>query len=787
MLRAHVRGTLAPVCCWRVGRKEAYDVVLEEYACPRSGPGDYASSGSESASATPTTDGDAERRVRLALHPNPSEARMNRLTAFVLRHRRAVALAWIAVTVTGGVFVGKANSGLSHNLSTPGLAGYEADQAMLRELGLDGGEAPLIAVLRLPAGQTMRTHAGQAAAARAFAAGARAGHVGLADYRTAHDARLISPDGRTTWALYDMPNPDAGPYTNTQNAIGPAVRHALPAGASLTITGNEALQSTGSGGGAGLSTLTETLIGAAAALLVLLFVYGSAIAVVPLLMALPSILTSFLMLYGLEQLVTVSNLAQYLIAFIGLGIAIDYSLLIVTRWREEGERGLDNHDAIMAANDHAGRAVVISGVTVGIGMLALLVIPVQFLQDIGLASLLIPLAAVISAVTLLPVLLSAWGPALDRHRVRRGSTTYSRAWERWTAGIIRRRWAASAIGLAVMVTLALPALSMNTGQPSAGSLGGNSPAAQAFHGLQRNGVPQAVSFPIQLLVHGGRANIQNATAVARRHPGVWAALTPELPSGTPAGVGLVTVIPTQAGNTSAGTGAVTRLRTVFSHQPGQIQVGGDTAANMDFTNAIYGRFPLMLGAIALITFLLLARSFRSVALALKAVILNLISLGAAFGFIVIFWQSGHGADAIYGIHATHAIRNWAPIIMFAFLFGISMDYEVFVLARMREAYDATGDTRRAIIASMSRTGRLITCAALILAISFASLSTTNDIAVQVPATGLAVGVILDAVVVRTFLVPALAAIFGKWNWWMPGPLARALRVPRIALADARDS
>ena len=709
---------------------------------------------------------------------------MNRLTALVLRHRLAVALAWIALTVVGGLLVGKANSGLSHTIATPGLAGFDANQAILRELGLDGGEAPVIAVVRLPQGETMRSPVGRDTAARAFAAGARAGHVGLIDYATSHDTRLISHDGRTTWALYDMPNPDSGPYTSTQQTIQPALQGALPRGATLTITGNEALQSTGSGSGAALSTLTETLIGATAALIVLLFVYGSAIAVVPLAIALPSILASFLMLYGLEQLIPVSNLEQYLVAFIGLGIAIDYSLLIVTRWREERERGLDNEEAIKAANDTAGRAVVLSGVTVGIGMLALLVIPVQFLQDLGIASLLIPLAAMITSITLLPVLLSAWGPALDRHRVRRGSTTYSRAWERWTRAVIRRPLAATLVGLALVIGLAIPALAMNTGQPSAGSLGGNSPAAQAFHHLEADGVPQAISFPIQVLVHGGSTNAADAAAIAERTPGVWAALTPRLPAGTPPGTALLTVIPNQPGNTSAGTDTVTRLRSRLARQPGAMRVGGDTAANMDFTNAIYGRFPVMLAAIALITFTLLARSFRSVPLALKAVLLNLISLGAAFGFIVIFWQSGHGSHAIYGVHATHAIRNWAPIIMFAFLFGISMDYEVFVLARMREEYDATGDTNRAIIASMSRTGRLITCAALILAISFASLSTTNDIAVQVPATGLAVGVILDAVIIRTFLVPAIAALLGRWNWWMPEPLARALRVPKHRAATS---
>ena len=225
---------------------------------------------------------------------------------------------------------------------------------------------------------------------------------------------------------------------------------------------------------------------------------------------------------------------------------------------------------------------------------------------------------------------------------------------------------------------------------------------------------------------------------------------------------------------------MTGMRALVAHLPGHVQVGGDSAANMDFTNAIYNRFPLALALIALITFVLLARSFRSVPLALKAVLLNLVSLGAAFGFMVMFWQSGIGSEAIYGIPATHAIRNWAPIIVFAFLFGISMDYEVFVLARMREEYDRSHDTRRAIIGSMSRTGRLVTGAALILAISFASLATAPDIAVEVPATGLAFGVIVDAVIVRTLLVPAIASLLGDWNWWMPDAMARVLRTPAPA-------
>ncbi len=709
---------------------------------------------------------------------------MQRFTAALLRHRLLVVLVWVALTVVGGLMVGKATKGMSHLYATPGLAGYDTNQAMKKQLGIDGGEAPVIAVLKMPAGQSMNAAAGRKLAADAFSEAARlAGHVALIDYATSHDQRLISSDGRTTWAFYDVPNPDKGVYRNTEASLTPALAKANPPGARMTVTGNEALQNAGASGG-GLSTLTETLIGGAAALVVLAFVYGSALAVMPILMALPSILVAFLAMYGLEQAVSVSSLEQYLVAFIGLGVAADYSLLIVTRWREERDLGLDNHAAILAANRHAGGAVLLSGFTVGLGMLALLIIPVQFLQDIGLGSLLIPVVSMLTAVTLLPVLLSAWGPALDKHRLRKGST-YSHSWERWTSRVVDHKFIAAAVGLVVVVALAVPALSMNTGSPNANALGHNGAAAQAFHEMERRGVPQAATFPIQLLVHGDANNARAAARTAGQTGGVWAVYQPKMPSGIAANTTMLTVIPTQPGNTSAGTDTVARLRHAFQGSSGKVQVGGDTAANLDFTNAIYNRFPLALALIALITFALLARSFRSVPLALKAVVLNLISLGASFGFLVVFWQSGHGSNLIYGIQALHSVKNWAPIIMFAFLFGISMDYEVFVLARMREEYDNTGDTRKAIVSSLSHTGRLVTSAALILGISFASLSTTHDAAVQVPATGLAVGVIVDAVIVRTLLVPAIAAMLGDWNWWMPAGLARLLRSPSPPISKHR--
>jgi RND superfamily putative drug exporter len=309
------------------------------------------------------------------------------------------------------------------------------------------------------------------------------------------------------------------------------------------------------------------------------------------------------------------------------------------------------------------------------------------------------------------------------------------------------------------------------------------PAARALRGLERQGVPSAVVFPVQVLSHGGAAGAARVAAIADRTPGVYTSLAPATQSFRQGNDALVSVIPRAQGSTAAGKALVGTLRSRLASVPGNPEVGGNTAANKDFVSAVYGNFPLMLGLIALITFLLLARAFRSVVLAAKAVILNIVSLGASYGFLVLFWQQGHGSKLVYGVPATGAIRDFIPILVFAFLFGLSMDYEVFLLARMREEHDRTGSTREAVVGALGRTGRLVTSAALILAVSFLSLSTNPDLPVRVIATGLALGILLDAFVVRTLLVPALVAVMGRWNWWMPTPLARILRIQGIEAAS----
>jgi RND superfamily putative drug exporter len=328
---------------------------------------------------------------------------------------------------------------------------------------------------------------------------------------------------------------------------------------------------------------------------------------------------------------------------------------------------------------------------------------------------------------------------------------------------------------------------MNTGQPSTAAFSTSTPAARALQGLERQGVPSAVVFPVQVLSHGGAAGAARVAAIANGTPGVYTSLAPTTPSFQQGGDALVSVIPRAQGSTAAGKAVVDGLRTRLASASGHPEVGGNTAANKDFVTAVYGNFPLMLALIAVITFLLLARAFRSLVLAAKAVVLNIVSLGASYGFLVLFWQQGHGSNLVYGVPPTGAIRDFIPILVFAFLFGLSMDYEVFLLARMREEYDRTGSTREAVVGSLGHTGRLVTSAALILAVSFLSLSTNPDLPVRVIATGLAAGILLDAFVVRTLLVPALVALMGRWNWWMPAPLARVLRIPdaEIARASAR--
>ena len=373
------------------------------------------------------------------------------------------------------------------------------------------------------------------------------------------------------------------------------------------------------------------------------------------------------------------------------------------------------------------------------------------------------------------MILATVGPRLDWPRLRTERRA-SRVFSAWARGVYRHRWLAALAGLGILAALMLPALSLHLGEPGSSAQATSGPAHDALATLTDGGVPSGVLTPAEVLTSSSASGA--VAAAAARVPGVYAAVAPSH-AGLPARRhGDRHRAPGRREQRARGPGHHHRAgaRRCWAG-PHVIGIGGDGASLIDFDHAVYGDFPLMLAIIGVATFLLLTRAFRSVLLAAKAVVFNLISLAAAYGVLTWVWQDGHGSDAVWGIPATGAITMWVPLMVFAFLFGLSMDYEVFILTRIREAYDASGDARHAVTEGLGRTGRLVTSAAAILMLSFLSMSTGPQTDLKILATGLGAGILIDAVVVRCLLVPALVALFGRANWWLPSWLARVLRIP----------
>jgi RND superfamily putative drug exporter len=329
---------------------------------------------------------------------------------------------------------------------------------------------------------------------------------------------------------------------------------------------------------------------------------------------------------------------------------------------------------------------------------------------------------------------------------------------------------AAAGGLAVIGALAIAALGLRPGDPTLDSLATSGPARDALVELERGGGGPGTLTPIEVVADTAQAG--RLKGELEGVEGVQAVAADDERDGR----SLLHVIPRPDGATEAG--AAVRERAGEVAHAADAVVGGRDAQTADLADAIYGAFPVMIALIALITFVLLARAFRSILLPLKAVVLNVLSVAASWGVVTLVWQLGYGSDELFGIPATDAITAWVPLAIFAFLYGLSMDYEVFILARIREAYDETDDTREAVISGLGRTGRLVTSAALILFLAFVALAASPGTEIKVLATGLAAGIILDATVVRALIVPALVTLFGRWNWWLGPRWARVLRVPR---------
>jgi RND superfamily putative drug exporter len=395
---------------------------------------------------------------------------------------------------------------------------------------------------------------------------------------------------------------------------------------------------------------------------------------------------------------------------------------------------------------------------------------------------------VITAITLLPALLYTLGPRINSIRVlpRRmveGSDDPDRGfWNRWAHFVVRRPLPVAAAGLVVTGVLVFYGVQLNPADAQIKDFPGAGPAHTGAQVLRDAGISDGVHKPFQIVVEGDTTPAQLEGLASRLDgtEGIAGATAP--PQARADGIALVEAFSTTDGSNRDVRPTITRLKeevlpAVASEVGGaKVTLAGVPTEEREFVDAVYGNFPYVLLFVVLVTYLLLARAFRSLLLPLKAVVLNLVSLGAAYGIIVFIFQKGHGAEAIWNVPATDSIISWIPLMIFAFLYGLSMDYEVFMLTRMREAYDETGDTSQAIALGLARTGKLVTSAALVLMFSFFVLSTSPGTDIKQFGIGLAAGIIFDATVIRALLVPSIMRLMGSWNWWLPSWAGRILRV-----------
>jgi putative drug exporter of the RND superfamily len=703
------------------------------------------------------------------------------LARFVLRRKALVAVFWLLALVAGAATSPQTVDRLTVDFSLPGQPGFETEKQIVDTYGNGPDEGTHVLAVTVPAGTTVEAERGQVDGVF------RAVQQQFPQYRLVWQGNtgsgdFLTDDGRTAYGvLVDE--------KFTSFAFKPAFLQVAPlleqqeqrTGFEIRTTGYFEL-SQGNASGEGVETeppsvLSETLLGAAGAFVVLVFVFASFLALVPLVIAAVSILATFLCVLGVSYLTDVSFVVQFLIALVGLGVAIDYSLLVVNRWREEREHGRDNAAAVVESMRTAGEAVVSSAGTVAISLLALVVVPVPFLRSMGIGGMLIPIVSAAVVLTLLPALLASIGPRVDWPRIRHENSA-SRSWSAWARAITRRRWLAAGVGVVLLGALVAPVFGIKVGLARTESLATQGPAVETLRDLREGGVPAGIVTPLEVLVRGDdpAGGAEQVVQELGALEGVAFAVAPDDPTWRKDGTAVVHVVPEQELVDIQTAGVVERIRDVVLQVDGVEGVAGPGATVLDYSDAVFKRFPLVMALIALTTFLLLVRAFRSLLLPLKAVLLNVLSVAATFGFVVLFWQYGLGSELVFDVAETGAITFWLPVLIFAFLFGLSMDYEVFILARMREEYDKSGSTRTAVVEGLGRTGRLVTCAALILFLAFIALASAPGTEVKMLATALGVGILIDATIVRALLVPALVSLLGEWNWWLPAWLARPLRV-----------
>jgi putative drug exporter of the RND superfamily len=520
------------------------------------------------------------------------------------------------------------------------------------------------------------------------------------------------------------------------------------------------------------------MFGLPAAIVVLLIVFGAFVAaMVPLALALVSIVVSLGISAVVAQAVDVSFFLLNMVVAMGLALGIDYSLFITSRYREERHRGLDKLDAIAVTAGTASKAVQFSGLAFVVALLGLLLIPDVVLRSLGFGAIVVGLVTVAAALTLLPALLSLLGDRIDRGRVPFVAPQHggeSRFWRRAVTLVTRRPGVTVVVTSAALLALAAPVLNLQTGSMAMDTMPVDTAGRQGLVALEASFPQGERTDPLQVVVDGDmttsemRSAIQDLRSSVTTDGAFGNSTVDTAPTGD---VGLVELALVGDPSGSEAIAALERLRDdyvpdAFAGVEADAYVTGVTAFNVDYAALIDTWFPIVLTVVLSLSFLLLLVVFRSIVLPIKAVLLNLLSVGAAYGLMVLVFQEGIGADLL-GLQQSDRVEPWVPVFLFSVLFALSMDYHVFLLTRIRERYLATGDTIEAVAHGVGATGRIITGAALIIVVVFASFATADLVAFQQMGFGIAVALLLDATVVRTVLVPSSMALLGQWNWYLP--------------------
>jgi putative drug exporter of the RND superfamily len=697
--------------------------------------------------------------------------RLAGLGAFVHRRRKRVVLAWVvalaAILALAPMIKGSSNA----NFETKGSESARAS-AVLKER-FPGRSADNVTVV-WKARDARSPQVEQRVDAFLQRAERLTGIGDVGQPRVSRDGTIA-----TTTLELDRPGFDI-PDATGKRLIDLAHQHSGD-GTEILLGGNVIRNAEGGGSPEG--------VGLIAAAVVLLIAFGSIVAAgLPLAVALFGLGISTSLIGVLANVVDVPDFAPAVAGLLGIGVGVDYALLVLTRFRATLNGGTDVEGAVVEAVATAGRSVLVAGTTVLISVLGLFLMGVSYLQGVALSASLAVLVVMAAAVTLLPALLSLAGPRVNKLRIpglgRSLAQERPHAAARWSRFVQRRPWPAAIAGAAIVLALAAPVLGLRLGFPDEGNDQAGSMTRRAYD-LATQGFGAGANGALLLVAETPRSTspqaLQRLANGVRADADVAFVAPPQRSRDGRAAV--LAVIPRSSPQSTATTDLVKRLRAdvvprAVAGTGTTVHVGGMTAAFVDQSDLVSRRLPLFIAGVIGVSFLLLLSAFRSPLIAAKAGLMNLLSVGAAYGVMALFAGGGWFGASLLGIDQAVPVAPFIPVMMFAILFGLSMDYEVFLLSRVREEYLGHGDTSRAVAEGLAKTARVITAAAAIMVVVFLAFVTSGEIFLKLLGIGMATAILVDATVVRMVLVPALMQLLGRANWWMPRWLDRA--VPRLA-------